>query len=289
MGAWSVSVTGNDTAQDLISEYQVAFYCYDVETSLKKIDAYVRQDFNESDQEEWCNYYYSLADYMWKHGILTEAVREQAVEMIDSGFGLELWAESGAKVLEKRKKALAEFRAKILGPQPPKKKIKINFHRNTIFETGDLVAIQLQTADRNYIRESCLSPQEFCEADGKFVVLRKVWDSISYCSAIEPSVKDIWAVFQLYKKLFDDCPTPEQIQGIPFVETREPGNTFTSESSLFYFRKRKYRIIGNDITGIEQLERKTNTPSFLFFSVNKPWCNPETKILEAVLKGKVLK
>jgi hypothetical protein len=25
--------------------------------------------FDETDEEEWCNYYYSLADYMWKHGI----------------------------------------------------------------------------------------------------------------------------------------------------------------------------------------------------------------------------
>ena len=26
MGAWSTSITGNDTAQDLKSEYQAAFY-----------------------------------------------------------------------------------------------------------------------------------------------------------------------------------------------------------------------------------------------------------------------
>ena len=105
MGAWSTSITGNDTAQDLKSEYQAAFFYNDVETALVKIDTYVRQDgFHESDEEEWCDYYYSLADFMWKHGILTNEVRTRAIEMIDSEFGLEIWKEDDAKTLEKRKK-----------------------------------------------------------------------------------------------------------------------------------------------------------------------------------------
>ena len=72
LGAWNTSITGNDTAQDLISEYQAAFYYYDVNTALEKIDYYVRTEgLSEDDQEEWCNYYYSLADFMHKKGIST--------------------------------------------------------------------------------------------------------------------------------------------------------------------------------------------------------------------------
>ena len=52
MGAWNVSITGNDTAQDLKYEYQAAFYYYDVETALEKLDAYVRTNIcRESDEE----------------------------------------------------------------------------------------------------------------------------------------------------------------------------------------------------------------------------------------------
>ena len=87
MGAWSVSITGNDTAEDLKSEYQAAFFYYDIETALSKIDKYVRAvGFDESDEEEWCNYYYSLADFMWRKGILTDSIRDKAVQMIDSEF-----------------------------------------------------------------------------------------------------------------------------------------------------------------------------------------------------------
>ena len=110
MGAWSVSITGNDTAEDLKSEYQAAFFYYDIEVALSKIDKYVRAvGFDESDEEEWCNYYYSLADFMWRKGILTDSIRDKAVQMIDNEFGLDLWAESGEIVLSKRKQVLADF------------------------------------------------------------------------------------------------------------------------------------------------------------------------------------
>ena len=60
MGTWSAGITGNDTAQDLMKEYTVAFYKYPVDEALEKLDAYVRTNIcDESDPEEWVNYYYS--------------------------------------------------------------------------------------------------------------------------------------------------------------------------------------------------------------------------------------
>ena len=289
MGAWSVTITGNDTAQDLKSEYQAAFFYNDVPTALQKLDSYVRINFNESDEEEWCDYYYSLADYMWKHGILTEEVRDRAVEMIDSGFGLDIWAESGDKTLLKRKKVLAEFREKLLSPQPPKKKIKVNLYLNPIFETGDVVAIQLLTADKDYVEKSRFSEEFYRECHGKYVVMRKVTDQISYISGVEPSVKDIWAVFQLYGKVFDECPTMEDLKDVPIAETakrlrsddicEEAKGTFSCESSMFYFKKRKFQVIGND---------KINLPTMyyrnimVFFSVKRPWTNADKDLLDAI-------
>ena len=229
MGTWNASINGNDTAQDLKSEYQAAFFYNDVETALAKIDAYVRNDFNESDEEEWTSYYYSLADFMWKHGILTDEVRNRAVEMIDSGFGLNVWANEGKRVLNQRKKVLVEFREKLLSPQPPKKKISIKLYLNPIFETGDLIAIQLQTENKHYIQNSPFSEEEFRNFNGKYVVLRKVTDKVSYASAIEPRVKDHWAVFQLYGKVFDTCPTLEQLYGIPWADTAKNKHRFHFE------------------------------------------------------------
>ena len=69
MGSWSAGVWGNDTAEDLKFEYQCAFYRYDPEEAVRRLDEYVRTSIgDESDTIEWCNYIYSLADFMWKKG-----------------------------------------------------------------------------------------------------------------------------------------------------------------------------------------------------------------------------
>ena len=153
MGAWSVSVTGNDMARDLKMDYSCAFYRWG-ESAADKIDEYIRTRFDETDPEEWCNYVYSLADYMWKKGILTDEIRDRAIQLIDSDFGLEIWAESGEKILNQRKKALADFRAMLLSPMGPKKKIKPDVYTDTIFNEGDIVAIQLKTANKSIAKHA---------------------------------------------------------------------------------------------------------------------------------------
>lgn len=286
MGTWNASINGNDTAQDLKSEYQAAFFYNDVETALAKIDAYVRNDFDEEDEEEWCNYYYSLADFMWKHGILTDGVRNRAVEMIDSEFGLDIWAIEGNSVLNKRKKVLAEFREKLLSPQPPKKKIRFNLHMKPIFQTGDLIALQLKTLDKYYPAHSKLGEDVFRDYDGKYIVLRKVGDGVNQYSSIEPQLKDYSAKFQLYNAIFDECPTVEQLKNVSFVPTQD-NSTFTSESSLFHLKKRNYRIIGNNQNNLPEFY-KPHGLSHVFWGISTPWGNPELDILTAVLNNSVL-
>jgi len=287
MGAWNASINGNDTAQDLKSEYQAAFFYNDVETALAKIDTYVRSMFDESDEEEWSCYFYSLAEFMWKHGILTEDVRARAIDMIDSGFGLEIWELEGTSTLNKRKKVLAEFRGKLLSPQPPKKKIRFNLHMMPIFQTGDLVALQLKTLDKHYPAHSKLGKDIFKGYDGKYIVLRKVGDEISQYSSIEPQLKDYWAKFQLYNAIFDDCPSAEQLRNVPFVPTRD-NSTFTSESSLFHLKKRNCRVIGNNQDDLPEFN-KTHGLSFIFWGISTLWGSPELDILTAILNNSVLK
>ena len=148
MGSWSAGVWGNDTAEDLKFEYQCAFYRYDPEEAVRRLDEYVRTSVgDESDTIEWCNYIYSLADFMWKKGILTEAVKTAAVSMIDSGFGLEAWEEGGKSVLAKRRKALEKLRAQLLSPLPERKPVRLKFQTERVFSDGDYIAVRLMTKD----------------------------------------------------------------------------------------------------------------------------------------------
>ena len=289
MGTWSTSITGNDTAQDLIPEYQAAFYYYDLETALSKIDQYVRsQGIDEQDKEEWCNYYYSLAAFMWKNGILTEDVKGNVIKMIDDKFGLEVWTGSGNRVLNKRVKALSELREKMLSPLPAKKKININLYLNSIFETGDIIAFQLKTFDKEYITKLSNCKPHFDEdffkkADGKYVVVRKLYDNISYRSGIVPEVADHWAVFQLYSKIFDKVPDVSELKGVKWAKTGEDFGKFVCESSLLYFKKRNYSIIGKDTKNIAIASIKKKNKTHIFFRINKSHYNADTLLINAIL------
>ncbi len=291
MGAWNVSITGNDTAQDLKYEYQAAFYYYDVETALRKLDAYVRAHVcRESDEEEWCSYYYSLADFMWRKGILTAAVRDRAVQMIDEGFGLELWAED-EKTLKKREKALTEFREKLLSPQGEKKKIRVKLNPESVFEVGDVVAFRLKTADKPYIPEVYGKKTHFDEAffkacDGKFVVARKAKDHISYRSRVVPEVADHWIIFQLYGKIFDECPTMEELSSVGWAHSEDGSGVFLCESSLYYFKKRDFQVIGHDGKHVGSARQRNSS---IFFSINAPHSNADTHLIEAIVLSKAEK
>ena len=296
MGAWSTSATGNDTAADLKDEYTCAFYRYPQEEALQKIEAYVRGMFDESDPEEWCAYVYSLADFMWKKGILTDAVRARALQMIDSGFGLELWAESGEKVLRDRKKALEKFRAQITAPMGAVKKIKPNVHTEDIFTAGDLIAIKLMTAGKTYGTKHAASDRRMTEEafqsyDGKYILLQKAWSHVSWHSALVPEIGDYWAVFQLFDAVFDAPPadlTPENLPAARFRKTGLP--YFMCESSMFYFKRRQYQLLGNfpqpepPLPPSERHEPDRRAES-VYFGISNQWWDPDAQLLAAMQRS----
>jgi len=286
MGAWSVSITGNDTAQDLQSEYTAAFYKYETEEAVKRIDNYVRTNmFDESDEEEWCNYFYSLADFMWKKGILTDEIKEKAIRMIESGFGLELWKEAGEKTFEKRKHALSEFKAKLTSPLPHKKKVKPNVYAERIFENGDIVAIQLQTAGKTYTKndEKPMSDDEFHAFDGKYVLMQLIDCRASWSSSIVPEVKDYWAYFRLFDGVYDTVPHEINYDELKPAKIHQSGigSCFKCESNMFYFKRRKYQVIGKAPTKTVPAEKSNAS---IFFGINKPWSNPDSEFLAAMGK-----
>lgn len=285
MGAWSTSITGNDTASDMRQEYCAAFYKYPVDEALAKIDSYVRKYMcDERDAEEFCDYYYSLADFMWKKGILTDEVRDKAIAMIDSKFGLDIWAASGEKTLRSREKVLSAFREKLLSPQPKKKSIKPNVNTERIFEDGDIIAVQLQTAGKKYTQNWAkpMSDEEFHSYDGKYALMQLVRCHSSWSSVIVPEVKDWWAEFRLFDVIYDTVPDEVDISKLRLARIPEGEfqSVFTCESKMHYFKRRNYKLLGNDKTGLDEV--KSNSVSFIFWSVNKDWRNPDSRILSSI-------
>lgn len=297
MGCWGAGISGNDTAMDLRSEYQAAFYYFDVETALQKIDAYIRSEwFDETDEEEWCNYYYSLADFMWKKGILTEAVKTRALEMIDAGFGMDGWEMAGKAALKERRKVLEKFRKQLCSEQPAKKKIRIQLYMKPIFSLGEVIAFQLQTLNKTYLagknfrgeRVSHFDENFFRACHGKWVVVRKAFDLVSYHSDIVPEVQDIYPVFKMYSTIFDECPTMEELKNVPLVSTvPEKGeDLIQTDGSLLQFKKRNYRVLGSVA---EKADMPDKTGWFqrdcIYLGLSHDSYNADTEIINAIVDG----
>ena len=286
MGAWSTSITGNDTAQDLLSEYTAAFFRYDAEEAVQRIDEYVRAHIcDESDEAEWCDYFYSLADFMWKKGVLTEDVCRRAIGMIDSGFGLDVWAEQGPKTLASRQKALAAFREKLISPMPPKKKIKPNAYTERIFEDGDVIAIQLQTAGKPYTAagKKPMTEEEFHAMDGKYVLMQLIRCYASWASRIVPEVKDYWAYFRLFDGVYDEVPADIDVAALPLAKLQygqQTTSVFFCGSSMFHFKKRNYRVLGNRKELVEHVNTDVSAPISL--GTNLPHINGDSELLSGM-------
>lgn len=288
MGTWSAGITGNDTAMDLRSEYTCAFYYYGTDEAVNKIDEYVRNNIcDESDREEWCNYVYSLADFMWKKGIITDEIRDRAIDMIDSEFGLSIWAESGEKMLRQRKKVLEKFREQLLSPLPKKKKIKPNVHTEQIFEDGDIIAIRLITKDKPFASwaalVSDLSYEDFQAYDGKYILIQKVCSQASWQSSIVPEIKDYWAVFRLFDGVYDDVPenvNADNLKEARIISQNKIYSAFCCESSMFYFKRRKYQVIGHRRTDSKEYDSAAYT--HIFLSVSNTHWDPDSLFLASM-------
>lgn len=300
MGAWGAGITSNDTAQDLRAEFNAVFGAMGVDEAVGALDAHVRSWTTDEDDVTWADYVYALADFMWKKGILTDEVRDRAVGMIDAGYATDEWRDAGKSALRAREKALAALRTELLSPLPPKKKIKADVNSDELFTDGDVVALKLQTAGKPYTagkENDSITEADFRACDGKYVLLQKVATRISWQSAIvpdSPSGSDKWAVFRLFRGVYDTIPEHPDVSALKeaaFVVshsidrlTRTP--LFSCESRMSCFKKRDAVVVGHDEAGLDALRPADGnwyTPvQSLFFGVNKPWSNIDSDLFAAM-------
>lgn len=308
MGAWSVSINGNDTAQDLRPEYSVAFSRHEPEVAVALLDAFVRREWHSEpcdDDGDWVDYRYSLADYMWKKGVLTPAIRDEVIAMIDRGAGLSLYDH--VPTLRKREKVLAVFREQLLSPQPPRKPIRLSgVQTKPLFDIGDVIAMQLDTTVAEFEGNPYRPRIPFTEAafrafNGMWIAMRKIGDKISWRSAVDSEVRNLWPVFQLYKGVFSVCPTVEDLSRLPFARVPDEKRfvplvndcIFSSNNTRTGYRRRNAQVIGQDFNGlaeaasfIELLERNPRAGQIenVFIDVFHPHTSSDLELVQMLLQ-----
>lgn len=143
MGAWGPAVFSDDVATDIRDEYRAMLedQVPDDEATSRIIDAY-----RGLDEDEEHVLWLALAATQARLGRLDETVKARALEVIDTGRGLQSWQEAGPKDLAQRRAALAKLRGQLTGPQPARKTLRRPWRHVTDLQAGDLLSYRANGA-----------------------------------------------------------------------------------------------------------------------------------------------
>lgn len=92
--------------------------------------------FDIGDDPEHCEMWLALAATQHKVGRLDDAIRDRAIQIIDSGDGEGWWREEGGRELSRRRVVLTKLRDQLTGPQPPRRTMREPRRRTTDLTAG---------------------------------------------------------------------------------------------------------------------------------------------------------
>ena len=129
-----------------------------------------------------------------------------------------------------------------------------------------------------------MTDEEFHSYDGKYVLLQKISDKSSWQCAMVPEIHDWWANFRLLNGIYEEIPDSvdtDRLTDATFIGRREP--VFTCESSMFYFRKRHYKVIGNQRPQMERYQYLQKSEGRqVFLGISTEWHDPDSFFVAAM-------
>lgn len=143
MGVWGTGLYSGDFAKDLSSATRaVAQLPFDGEELTDLLCSVEPGAANNPSDEEHTTFWLVVADQFAKRGIVSERVRQRALEIIDGGEDLAMLSRLGmdAAGLRKRGKMLSELREKIVNPVAPMKPRRVlKKPQALVMDAGDVV------------------------------------------------------------------------------------------------------------------------------------------------------
>jgi hypothetical protein len=141
MGAWGTALFSDDAASDVRDDYRD--YVGDGLSGPEATD-HLLEEWRDSltDPDEGPVFWLALAVTQWKCGRLESRIKDKALEVIESGAGLDRWTED-RKLLEKRKAVLAQAKAQLLSPPLAVKRIPKRFRDTCPWGIGEVIGYRL--------------------------------------------------------------------------------------------------------------------------------------------------
>jgi hypothetical protein len=191
VGVWGPAIFSDDTTADIRAIYRSW-----LETGLSDADAASRSlvGHDLDDPRVWLG----LAATQQPLGRLDPAVRDRAVQIIDSGEDLIDWAEAAPADRKARARALNRLRAQLTGPQPAPRVIPPKWKHHTDLMVGDLLQAPAETGSSIWL---VVSTQP--GPDGTHPFLRRLAEGVDQHVASQPGVdaevhldsewREVWA------------------------------------------------------------------------------------------------
>ena len=146
MGAWGTAIFSDDLASDVRDSWkELLGESLSPEQATEVIIKNYGTELN--DPEEKLVFWLALAASQWKTGRLQLAVKDKALQIIDSKENLKYWEGKGAAKADIRKREKVELKLKeqLLSKQPDSKRIPKVYKENSEFEIGDIFSYEHQS------------------------------------------------------------------------------------------------------------------------------------------------
>ncbi len=140
MGVWGTGLFSDDVACDVRDHYRELLEdgiedSAATQQTVEKFRAYL-------DEPEGIALL-ALAVTQSTLGRLDSDIRDRALAVIDRGADLEVWERENPKQLAKRRGTLEKARAQLLGPQPPRRRLRAPKRISSGLAGGDVLALAL--------------------------------------------------------------------------------------------------------------------------------------------------
>jgi hypothetical protein len=142
MGTWGNKIKQDDFVMDVIDGFIANLK---VTQDLAQTTKHVLKEYASAinDTDDGPLFWLGLAEVQWQFGFLQAHVLAKVKDDFFQERGLERWEEEGAKELEDRKKAIADFISKIETPNPKPKKLPKVTIRAPLYQAGDCLSVSL--------------------------------------------------------------------------------------------------------------------------------------------------
>ena len=144
MGTWGTGLYSCDIAEDVKLACNDVFAFYDVKKGNEIILNTFKDVVNqECDDNEAASFWYALADWQWKHGILTEEIRTKALMLLENYTGIKEWETFGnTRDVKQRRVVLDKLSRQLLLRQPDVKLPKATLAKPK-HKCGDIIIFKI--------------------------------------------------------------------------------------------------------------------------------------------------